>query len=60
MPSVLPPFEALLKRAVAHYWRKLNEQSTKQKAGDADRGGRAAVTGGKQWTGSASWYTGFW
>lgn len=48
MPSVLPPIEPLLKKAVAHYWRTLNEQSTKQKAGDADRGGRAAVTGGKQ------------
>jgi hypothetical protein len=51
MPSVLPPFEPLLKRAVAHYWRTLNEQSAKQKSGDADRGGRAAVTGGKQMDG---------
>lgn len=51
MPSVLPRFEPLLKRAVAHYWRTLNEQSAKQKAGDADRGARAAVTGGKQMDG---------
>jgi hypothetical protein len=51
MPSVLPRFEPLLKKAVAHYWRTLTEQSAKQKEGDADRGGRAAVTGGKQMDG---------
>jgi len=43
--------EDLLKNAVAHYWRTLNRQSKKQKSGDADRGGRAAVTGGKQMDG---------
>jgi hypothetical protein len=51
MRSSLPPFENLLKKAVANYWRTLNDQSSKQKSGDADRGGRAAVTGGKQMDG---------
>ena len=51
MPSELPPFESLLKKAVAHYWKTLNQQSVRQKSGDADRGGRAAVTGGKQMDG---------
>src|ERR1017187_4773239 len=51
MQSALPPFENLLRNAVAHYWKTLNEQSAQQKTGDADRGGRAAVTGGKQMDG---------
>lgn len=51
MPSILPPLKDLLRKAIAHYWQTLNEQSTKQKSGDADRGGRAAVTGGKQMDG---------
>ncbi len=51
MPSVLPPLDDLLQKAVAHYWQTLIEQSEKQKSGDADRGGRAAVTGGKQMDG---------
>ena len=51
MRSVLPPLNTLLRKAVAHYWQTLNEQSEKQKSGDADRGGRAAVTGGKQMDG---------
>jgi Restriction endonuclease XhoI len=51
MARQLPPFDNLLKNAVAHYWRTLGEQSTKQRSGDADRGGRAAVTGGKQMDG---------
>jgi hypothetical protein len=41
----------LTRAAVAHYWRTLDEQGSKQKAGDADRGRRAAVTGGKQMMG---------
>ena len=51
MRNALPHTEDLLKKAVAHYWRTLNRQSQKQKSGDADRGGRAAVTGGKQMDG---------
>jgi hypothetical protein len=51
MRSVLPPIKDLLREAVAHYWQTLNEQSQKQKSGAADRGGRAAVTGGKQMDG---------
>jgi hypothetical protein len=44
----------LLKQAVAHYWRTLEAQSSKQSSGDADRGRRAAVTGGKQMNGFCS------
>jgi hypothetical protein len=51
MRKALPLIDDLLKKAVAHYWRTLNQQSEKQKSGDADRGGRAAVTGGKQMDG---------
>lgn len=51
MRKALPRIEDLLKKAVAHYWRTLNQQSERQKSGDADRGGRAAVTGGKQMDG---------
>lgn len=47
----LPDIEELTRRAVAHYWRTLEKQGMKQKKGDADRGGRAAVTGGKQMIG---------
>ena len=50
MPIVLPPFEDRLRKAVAHYWRTLEAQSSKQKAG-MDHGRRAAVTGGKQMDG---------
>lgn len=38
-------------KAIAHYWRTLEEQSGRQRTGDADRGARAAVTGGKQMDG---------
>lgn len=48
MPIVLPPFEGRVRAAIAHYWKTLDTQAEKQKIGDADRGGRAAVTGGKQ------------
>src|ERR1700687_5813609 len=51
MRSVVPRLDTLVQKAVAHYWRTLNKQSEKQKSGDADRGGRAAVTGGKQMDG---------
>jgi hypothetical protein len=50
MPIVLPPFQDRLSKAVAHYWRTLEAQTHKQKAG-TDRGRRSAVTGGKQMDG---------
>lgn len=41
-----------IREAVRYFWAKRLAQSTKQKAGfDVDRGGRAAVTGGKQMDG---------
>ncbi|HYA34194.1 MAG TPA: PaeR7I family type II restriction endonuclease, partial [Candidatus Binataceae bacterium] len=51
MPIRLPPFHDKLREAVAHYWNTLSVQSDKQRAGEADRGRRAAVTGGKQMDG---------
>lgn len=51
MPIVLKGFETLLQRAVRHYWRTLEGQGAKQRTGIPDRGGRAAVTGGKQMMG---------
>lgn len=51
VPIVLPPFEDRLRAAVGHYWKTLLLQTGRQKAGDADRGRRAAVTGGKQMDG---------
>ena len=53
MPLVLPPFEDRLSKAVAHYWRTLDAQKGKQKAG-TDHGNRSAVTGGKQMDGFCS------
>jgi hypothetical protein len=47
----LDGLDQLTHEAVAHYWSTLNSQSEKQRQGDADRGGRAAVTGGKQMNG---------
>lgn len=44
-------YAPLVKEAVAHYWQTLESQSARQTAGNADRGGRAAVTGGKQMDG---------
>jgi len=41
----------LTREAVAHYWRTLTNQGARQRENDADRGGRAAVTGGKQMDG---------
>jgi len=44
----LDDYENLTQRAVAQFWRTLEAQGEKQKSNDADRGERAAVTGGKQ------------
>lgn len=51
MPLVPDDYDTHVKRAVALYWQTLVRQSKRQKKGDADRGGRAAVTGGKQMNG---------
>lgn len=51
VPVVPPGFEEHVQAAVAHYWRTLSVQNDKQAAGDADRGNRQAVTGGKQMNG---------
>ena len=66
-PRTLPELEALhpmslvLDRlhersveAVAHYWATLAGQNSKQRSENADRGRRAAVTGGRQMDGFAS------
>ena len=50
MPIVLPAFQDRLSKAVARYWRTLEAQTHKQKAG-LDRGRRSDVTGGKQMDG---------
>lgn len=47
MPVRFNDLQKLSKDAVAHYWATLSNQGTKQREGDADRGGRAAVTGGE-------------
>jgi len=51
MGVVLKNIEERVGAAVAHYWKTLAAQSKKQRKGDADRGGRAAVTAGKQMDG---------
>ena len=51
MAVVLKDIEKRVGAAVAHYWKTLSAQSKKQRKGDADRGGRAAVTAGKQMDG---------
>lgn len=51
MALVLNETEKRVSEAVSHYWSTLAQQSEKQRGGDADRGGRAAVTGGKQMDG---------
>lgn len=51
MTVILKDLDKKVGSAVAHYWRTLAAQSRKQRAGDADRGGRAAVTAGKQMNG---------
>ena len=54
MAITLDGFETLARQAVRHYWRTLEGQHKKQSAKDADRGGRSAVTGGKQMMGFCS------
>ncbi len=51
MSVIVPPIEARLAEAVSHYWSTLHSQANRQSAGDADRGNRSAVTGGKQMDG---------
>ena len=44
--------DARLREAVRHFWRTRQSQSTRQaESDDRDRGGRGAVTGGKQMDG---------
>jgi len=50
----LHDLETRCRAAVLHYWDTLAAQRTRQTAGEADRGGRAAVTGGKQMDGVAA------
>lgn len=51
MSKVPPDYAPLTRDAVAQYWSTLELQGSKQRSGDADRGKRAAVTGGKQMNG---------
>lgn len=52
MPPLVPSdYQKHVRSAVAHYWKTLLDQSSKQRSGDADRGQRSAVTGGKQMDG---------
>ena len=51
---MLPPYEDRLRAAIAHYWQTLDRQAARQSTGDADRGRRSAVTGGKQMDGFCS------
>lgn len=51
MPIILKDIEKRTEAAVSYYWKTLAAQSKKQSAGDADRGNRASVTGGKQMDG---------
>jgi hypothetical protein len=51
MPVVLNDVEARASAAIVHYWTTLEAQGQRQAAGEADRGRRAAVTGGKQMRG---------
>lgn len=55
-PSALVPtdYSMHVQAAVATYWKTLRSQSSKQRPGSADRGRRAAVTGGKQMNGFCS------
>lgn len=47
----LPNIAEMTQRAVADFWQTLAQQGDKQRGKDADRGERAAVTGGKQMDG---------
>ncbi len=51
MPINIDGYEELARRALATYWQTLVKQKDKQTARDADRGNRAAVTGGQQMNG---------
>lgn len=51
MTVVPDDYDQHVRAAVAHYWTTLKRQSAQQTSGDADRGARAAVTGGKQMDG---------
>jgi hypothetical protein len=52
MGVILTDYERRTHRAVAHYWKTLSDQASRQSGGDAaDRGRRSAVTGGKQMDG---------
>lgn len=53
MAVIMRDFEARTRAAVAHYWKTLDTQAARQAQEDADRGNRAAVTGGKQMDGFA-------
>ena len=44
----LPNLENRVAAAIAQYWKTLASQEGRQAAGDADRGRRSRVTGGKQ------------
>lgn len=48
MTIKLKDVEKRIAAAIAHYWKTLESQAGRQAAGDADRGRRSAVTGGKQ------------
>jgi hypothetical protein len=49
--KVPPEHDSLTRDAIAQYWSTLELQGSKQRSGSADRGKRAAVTGGKQMNG---------
>lgn len=52
MTIVPSDYDKRVRKAVAHYWETLLSQQKRQGEGrDTDRGGRAAVTGGKQMDG---------
>lgn len=51
MSLVPDDYDAQVKAAIANYWKTLGTQAKKQGAGNADRGNRSAVTGGKQMDG---------
>ncbi len=58
MPESVVPigYEEIVRRAVSHYWATLGAQGLRQRdrQGDADRGNRGAVTGGRQMDGFCS------
>lgn len=51
MAIELGDLERRTAEAVTSYWQTLAVQSSRQRSGDADRGGRAAATGGQQMNG---------